>query len=472
MWPPSLRRLWQAHFTLRMRLTLWYLFSLTVVFLFFSTFVHTRVQDSLRKQVDTSLRLAADRAQGQVSQDQGHLVFSNPDELADLTDDFTFRLKTADGRLSDSLGDQTAPGLTSLHEGFATLDEKPNRNGGWRLYTQAITTENGALLGWLQVGCPSDIGGILHTIRSHFCAGILIGLILASLGAFSLARRALSPIDAVIHTAQNISAQDLQQRLHYQGPQDEVGRLATTFDQMLDRIQAGFERERRFTGDAAHELRTPLTALKGQIGVTLSRVRSPGDYEAVLHDLEGQVDRLIRLSTDLLLLTRLEHSVQAKSFTPIPLDDLIGALLDQIAPLVESKHLTVITDLQAGLVVYGSVDLLIRLFLNLIDNAITYTPENGTITLRAARVTNQNRVSIGDTGPGIPAEHVEHIFERFYRVDSDRARRADGSTGGTGLGLAIAQEIALIHGGQITVESRAGQGCTFTVSLPAAAKPE
>jgi signal transduction histidine kinase len=266
--------------------------------------------------------------------------------------------------------------------------------------------------------------------------------------------------------AQAINATDLHQRLNYQGPKDEVGRLAMTFDGMLERLQAGFERERRFTGDAAHELRTPLTALKGHIGVILSQSRTPDEYAETLGALEQQVDRLIRLSNDLLFMARLDYCRQQDATTRIELSDLLAALYDQVKPLAEAKALTLVSRVAPDLIVHGNMDLMIRLFLNVLDNAIKFTPDGGMIILQAEQTTDEIQITTTDTGPGIPADQIPHLFERFYRVERDRARRHDPRQGGAGLGLAIAQEIAHLHGGQITVESEVGQGSTFTVHLP------
>jgi signal transduction histidine kinase len=291
------------------------------------------------------------------------------------------------------------------------------------------------------------------------------------LGGFFLASRALQPIDRITQTAQAISASDLDRRIHYKGPADEVGRLAQTFDTMLNRLQTAFVRERRFTSDAAHELRTPLAALKGRIGVTLSRPRQPAVYRETLQEMEQQVDRLIRLSNDLLFMTQLEQAQIRPQQERIMMADLVGAVVDQVRPLAEAKSITLEQNIYSGLMLQGDLDLLIRLHLNLLDNAIKYTPTGGRVMVQAKQDGSQAIISIRDTGPGIPAEHVPQLFERFYRVESDRARwRRDNGhengENGAGLGLSIAYEIARTHGGNLTVQSDVGRGTTFFVQLP------
>jgi heavy metal sensor kinase len=339
-----------------------------------------------------------------------------------------------------------------------------HRHDDVRVYHQPILADDGTVTGWLQIAQDFDRRHTAGLLRTHLCLGVPFALLLAGLGGIFLSSRALRPIDQVTRTAQTINTTDLHQRLNYQGPNDEVGRLAMTFDGMLDRLQAGFERERRFTGDAAHELRTPLTALKGHIGVILNQPRPPDEYVETLHDLEQQVDRLIHLSNDLLFMARLDYRQQQNITELIALNDLLAVLADQVQPLAEAKALTLIRNVEPDLTVRGNMDLLIRLFLNLLDNAIKYTPTDGSITIHAHTADNEIRVAIGDTGAGIPADQIPHLFERFYRAERDRARR-DAEQGGAGLGLAIAQEIAHLHAGQITVESESGQGTTFTVHL-------
>jgi heavy metal sensor kinase len=300
----------------------------------------------------------------------------------------------------------------------------------------------------------------LADFRTQLGWGLPLVLILAGAGGYFLANRALSPITRITTTAHEITAHDLSRRLDYPGPADEIGQLAHTFDEMLARLHDAFRNEQRFTSDAAHELRTPLTVLKGQIEVTLSRPRPPAEYETKLHELGVQVDRLIRLTNALLFLSRSDQKQLSWHPVPLNLTDMLEVIVEQFQPMVEKKNLSVQMILPPALPVVGDPDHLTRLFLNLLDNTVKYTPRGGQITIQAPRA--PARITIHNTGPGIPPEHLPHLFERFYRVDADRSRE----TGGDGLGLAIAQEIVRLHGGEIRVESAPGQGVTVTVFLP------
>lgn len=288
---------------------------------------------------------------------------------------------------------------------------------------------------------------------------VLLG---ATLGGLFLANRALRPIDQITRTAQDISAGDLSQRIDYRGMPDEVGRLAQTFDQMLDRLQTSFEREKRFTADVSHELRTPLTAIKGRIGMILHQSRTQEQYEGALSKLDQQVDRMIRLINDLLLLSRLDEKRLPWHPVNLDLSKLLEATVEQMGQLAEERQIQLIERIQPELFMQGDPDHLIRVFLNLLDNAIKYTPVQGQVIVLAESQGTQVCIQFRDTGEGIPSEHLPHLFERFYRVEGARSRQ----TGGTGLGLAIAHELTQLHNGTLVVQSQIDQSTTFSILLP------
>lgn len=458
-----------AQLPLRLRLSLWYTLSLGLILFLFTTFLYVQVRRSLIAQVDAALHLAANQAILSVGRVDGELSFQtavqNPEAIRNLSDDFVIYLIAGDETVWDIVSNEDEiPAFAGQPSGFKTQSDEGDL---WRVYRQAIQVDR--LSGWVQVA--QELEPVLATaasLQTQVYAGLPLALLLAGLGGYFLASRALQPIVRITQTARAISASDLNQRLHYQGPDDEVGRLAATFDTMLDRLQTAFERERRFTGDAAHELRTPLAALKGRIGVTLSQPRQPQAYRQTLQEMEGQVDRLIRLSGDLLFIARLDQGRMAQPQELIDVRNFLGALLDQIRPLAAAKSITLTETIPAGLALPGNMDLLIRLFLNLLDNAVKYTPENGRVAIQVTAENPFIRIAISDTGPGIAGEHLPFLFERFYRVESHRARHLGNlDQGGAGLGLAIASEIARAHGGHLTVHSELDQGTTFIVQLPA-----
>jgi len=451
---------------LRVRLTLWYVLLMGLTALLFSGYLYLQLQRSLMASIDVSLQVAATQSLASLDDENTRPAFQDTENTlvaARSLDQagFALRLLAPDGSVWDGFGAYMAlPVWIPTSAGYVT---QPGNDLRWRVYSQPIQTPDGRVAGWLQAAQSlTDVDETLANMRIQLLLGLPLVLFLAGLGGLFLADRALRPIDRITRTAQTISASDLSRRIGYRGASDEVGRLASTFDQMLNRLQAAFERERRFTADAAHELRTPLTALKGQLDVTLSRPRSRTEYADTLQNLAQQVNRLIRLSNALLFLSRSDQG--RLSWEPILLNvsDLLAATVEQVQPLAEAKGLTLITEIPPEIPITGDVDHLIRLFLNLLDNAVKYTPPGERVSVEASCDETYVRIAIGDTGPGIPPEHLSRLFERFYRVEADRSRQ----TGGTGLGLAIAREIARLHQGSIEVKSEPDQGTTFTVRLP------
>ncbi|GIV78039.1 MAG: hypothetical protein KatS3mg050_2433 [Litorilinea sp.] len=282
-------------------------------------------------------------------------------------------------------------------------------------------------------------------------------------GGYWLAGRTLAPIEQLRQEAAAISAHTMGQRrrLGDHLPNDEVGRLARTFDDMLARLDAVFQQQRRFTADASHELRTPLSIIRGEIDVALERPRTPTMYVQVLTSIRAEAERMSRLVADLLWLSRSDNRQLSLQVEPLDLAELLEALVEQLAGAAETAGVHLKLAMSPPIPLCGDMDRLLQLFLNLLDNAITYAP-GSTVTVRVHPEPHTVRVEVADTGPGIPAEHLPHLFERFYRVDPARSREQ----GGSGLGLAIAQEIAQAHGGHIQVSSILHAGTTFTVTLP------
>ena len=456
---------------IRVKLTLWYILLLAVTFTLFSVYLLARFEQSLRSALDASLQNTVSKTIAALDEKDYHetgvLKFDRTAQTQIGISVFSMRLVSLDGTVWDTYNASEKVAVWGPMEAGATSQKGLGEEDEWRILTQPILDSNGQTIGWAQAA-QSIIPLIdaVEDLQGQLFLGIPLILLFAGFGGYFLASRALSPIEQITDTAQEITAQNLSRKIGYKGSADEVGRLALTFDQMLERLQTSFERERRFTGDAAHELRTPLTVLKGQIEVTLSRPRNSAEYEKNLQELSAQVERLIRLSNALLFLSRSDQRQITFQPAVINLRELLEALIEQIQPLAHEKELKVTTKITEGLSVYGDGDHLIRLFMNLLENALKYTPFGGQIAVTAAQEAGESQVTIHNTGPGIPQEHLEHLFERFYRVDADRSSQ----TGGTGLGLAIAHEIARLHGGRIEAHSEYGQGVIFIVRLPAPTK--
>lgn len=447
---------------IRLQLTLWVLLLMGITFTAFSVYLLLRFQNSLLGAVDSSLQITVSKTVAALDEEDfletGKLTFDHAGQTQAASDDFAMRIISAEGEVWDVY---SASGRVS---GWGGVEAVFSTLGEWRVHSQAVLNSKEEVIGWVQAAQSlQPVRETVGDLREQLMFGVPLVLLFAGLGGYFLANRALSPVEQITATAQSITLQDLSKRIHYRGAMDEVGRLAQTFDQMLARLQDSFERERRFISDAAHELRTPLTVLKGQIEVTLSRARESAEYETKLRELAVQVDRLIRLSNGLLFLSRSDQHRADFKPADVNLTDLLGVLVEQFQPLAEEKNLNITAQVAEELSVRGDNDLLIRLFMNLLENALRYTLADGQIQLSARREADRVLVTIHNSGEGIPSEHIPHLFERFYRVDDDRSSRS----GGSGLGLAIAAEIVRLHSGEIAAHSEPGRGVTFMISLPA-----
>jgi signal transduction histidine kinase len=281
---------------------------------------------------------------------------------------------------------------------------------------------------------------------------------LVTASAAILIGRALSPVKRVTATAQSIaSSSDLSRRVNYHGPKDEIGQLAATFDQMIEQLDWLMRSQRSFVADASHELRGPLTVIRGNVDL-LKRNLSEEDRSESIRVLEAEMTRMTRVVNDLLVLAEVESGQLDREQT-VSLKELLLDAHERALQLAGERQ--VVIGRQEDLWVKGDAHRLDQLLGNLVGNAIKYTPEQGTVTLSLYQDGDWARLDVADTGMGIPAEHLPHIFERFYRVDKARSRRS----GGSGLGLAIVKGIAEQHGGKVSVTSEPGKGSTFSVWL-------
>jgi len=299
--------------------------------------------------------------------------------------------------------------------------------------------------------------GLLHTL----IIAAPVTLALAAAGGIFLARRALKPVDRIAQTAHEIGASDLSQRINV-NTKDELGRLATTLNKMIGRLEKAFQRQKQFTSDASHELRTPLAVIEAESTLALQKERPPSDYRQSLETISQEAKQMSSLIDRLLVLARADAVKEQWNFTGVNLAKLITNLSTDAAVLCQEKGLNFRLAQTQDLVVKGDEARLREIFMNLLDNAIRYTPSPGAVFVSLRHEGQMAVLAITDTGIGIPAEDIPFIFERFYRVDKSRSRAEAGS----GLGLAICKHIVQAHGGKIEVESQVGAGSTFSVWLP------
>lgn len=467
--------------SLRARLTLWYTALLTGMLVLLGTAALILLDRGLRDNIDASLKSVAVSIADSVrrppspGRDFGAALDALLGPFGPGPASRFFRLLDPFGRpdprvvprprMQFPLSPEAQLNARHGRETYQTITLLPpqgeDREGiPVRLLTLPVI-ERGRMIHLVQVAMPLESA---DAARSRFLL-ILLGLIPlalggAGVGGWFLARRALAPVDAMVDTARAIEAEDLSRRIETADSTDELGRLAAVLNAMLERLERAFAAVKHFSADAAHELRTPLTILKGELEVALRSPPTPEEYRSVLVSCLEEVDRLSTLVTDLLFLARSDSGNMSIARTPVNLAAVLGDVCVALGALAETAHITFRHDAPTELWTRGSETMLFRLLFNLGENAVKYTPEGGTVTLTLEPQGTEAYLSVRDTGAGIAAEEQPHIFDRFYRADPARSR------GGAGLGLALARSIVLAHGGQISVESRIGQGSCFTVRLP------
>jgi len=292
-------------------------------------------------------------------------------------------------------------------------------------------------------------------------------LLLAPLGGFLLAERAIEPLKTIIATTERLRPSQLNERLQIRGVGDELDQLAGKINEFLDKIGEHLREQRDFVANAAHELRSPLTAIHASVEVALDKPRSTAEYEDLLVSISDECEHLKHLVNQLLQLADTDVARDRAPREPVAMNDLIRKSVEMFGPVAEDRGVTLRTDFPREFVVNGHPQQLRQLVTNLIDNALKFTPRGGLVTVSLSEAgPRQVVLEVRDTGHGIPPEDLPRIFERFYQVDKSRSR-AEGQRG-NGLGLSICQAIAQLHGGAIAVNSRLGEGSAFQVTLPTA----
>jgi heavy metal sensor kinase len=457
--------------SVRTRLTLWYTSLLFAILAVVTAFSYSLLARNLAQDLDQALLNVAT-----VVRDAGRAFAGAPEPLlrqtlgADFTNEF-LQLREPDGtvrfRSAHLRGDElplSATARAAAGRGVPTFETVTFRRRQTVRFVTLPDIRDGRLEQFVQVGVSQrrteqTLAGYLETV----VVIVPLGLGLAGVGGAIMARAALRPVDEMARAARRITAEALRERVAVRGTGDELDRLAETLNSMLARLEETFAGMRRFSADAAHELRTPLTALKGELEVALRAERSPAEYRRALWTCLEEVDALIALAEDLLLMARSSAGLDGAR-TRVPLDTLALDAADAGMKQAAGTGVTVRVEALEPLSVEGDERTLRRAVLNLIDNAVKYTPRGGVVTVTVTGAGSRARLSVGDTGPGIRPEEAERIFLPFVRLDEARVR----TTGGAGLGLTIARSIVAAHGGTLTVEPGTGRGATFTIVLPLA----
>ncbi len=345
----------------------------------------------------------------------------------------------------------------------------PDAQGGFLVVTRPLSLE-GTPLRLAAVYPLHDVQTVLDRIRASFLVAIPLLLACAAAGGYFLARRGLSPVAAMAARASRISASTLHERLPVSATGDELGELATVVNGLLDRLERAFAQQRRFMADASHELRTPTAILRAEADVTLARPTRPEEeYRASFEIMRDAARRLTRIVDDLFLIARADAGHLELRAEDLYLEEVVLDAVRGIRPIAELRGVHLSVQAVGDAPVHGDPDLLGRLVLNLLDNAVKVAPAGSRVDVGIARSGAWCTLAVTDPGPGIPLEAQPRIFERFYRADAARSPVDTTVTSGAGLGLAIARHIAEAHGGRLELAESGPGHTTFRASLPAAA---
>ncbi len=453
--------------SIRLKLTLWYICVVALIIAIFSVVGYTLFVRVLRDETNKNIAEMATNFISAIKEEQKDEAKKKPSEsiIANTTNEFNFRdyqfaVFSNDGKLiSKTTYAELPSNLLSVDSNISAeiiLANEPHRV---RADTFRIHDKSYKLFVFFPL---TDQIAIESRIQRIFLIAAPLILLFAGLGGYFLARESLKPIAKMGEQAKRISAANLHQRLPVANENDEIGNLAVVFNQLLDRLDQEFERQRRFMADASHELRTPLAIIRGESEVALSSdSRTSNSYQESLRIVNDEGKRLTNIVEDLFTLARADSGEIKAVHREIYVDEIVSDCVRSVRTLAEQRKISLKYDGEE-MKVQGDEALLRRLFLNLLDNAVKYNYNNGSIRVSASGYV----ITVANTGPEIPTDQRSMIFERFYRVDKTRSRQMDTTTSGAGLGLSISKLIAEMHGAKLEFNrSKEGENI-FSVIFP------
>jgi heavy metal sensor kinase len=457
--------------TLAFRLTLWYAGIFTVSSLLAFAFFYFQITSIVRERTDEDLL-------EEIGEFSKHFTAGDMETLRDFMlqeakdegeNEIFYRLLTPQGKELASSDLSSWEGLEPNHaalertaagaEPVLETISLPDRRHKVRVLYGLIGPDVILQVGW----SLKDDDEFVAQFRQIFGSTVTAVMVLAAAIGWFMAKRALANVEEITRTARAISASDLQQRVPVKGQADEIDRLATTFNDMLDRIQKLITEIKDMNENIAHDLRSPITRIRGMAEMTLSTGKSIHEYEAAAASAVEDCDRLLEMINTMLYISHTEATAQTQAMEEVDVTNMVRHACELFQPVAEDKGVNLIVDIQNNLTVRGVLQGLQRMLANLIDNALNYTPPEGSVTISVTREGAFGIIAVQDTGIGIAPEELPHIFRRFYRCDRSRSRP------GTGLGLTLVEAIVRSHQGRIAVTSTPDSGTTFTVTLPGAA---
>ncbi len=462
--------------SIRSRLTAWYVTLLAIILILFSVLLNYFLAKRLHESVDNSLTVSATVVATSATMRLGNSPLPG---LNQLFEQFMnqgnlnkfYRIYDGSGNVGSRSKNISASQFPLSQPAYADALEGKNSYetftvGGQqpiRVITMPILLE-GKLINLVQVGTSLEaVQETLRNLKIFLFTAVPSVLILAALFARFMARRALKPISRIIDTAREIGqGQELSKRIPVLKIKDELGQLALTFNEMMNRLENSFAQMRQFSSDASHELRTPLTVLKGQNELILSKQRKPEEYQEVISSNLEEINYMSKVLEDLFVLSKSDENQVNLDYKPVDLRALVEEVCKHAEILAEEKNIKIIIAFLELIEIQGDEVRLRQMVWNVLQNGIKYTQQGGELKILLQNEDDFALLAIQDTGIGIPEEDLPLIFNRFYRVDKARTR----DEGGSGLGLSICRQIAEAHKGKIEVESKLGVGTRFKIRLP------
>jgi heavy metal sensor kinase len=473
--------------SIRFRLTLWFVLILAAVLATFSGLIYFTQSRSLRSDVARRLQEQSVQAQAALAESQIEHENQGSAPISPLTGDAlsaeeVLILTDARGAIAGAWGRKVehpeqvvgrllAPGFSGDQPAFVQKIRAQDANGDTSTadfaFARTPIERDGQVAGYLIYGRESDVAEQERRLAASLVIGNIIMLALAFLGGVWIADRAMRPVAAIAQAARGIGETDLGRRLNLPG-RDELADLAATFDNMLARLQTAFERQRRFVADSSHELRTPLAIINLEAGRALEGQRSPDEYRASLRVIDTEGRRMRRLVNDLMVLARMDAGQTVMEFQPLDLSQVAADVLERLQALAQRGDVRLVPGSMPPAPILGDRQYLMQAISNLVENGIKYSGNGREVRSEIAIQEAKAMLRVTDSGPGIAAENIPLLFDRFYQVDAARSQNDQdaASPQGSGLGLSIARSIIQAHHGEIRVTSELDRGTTFEVILP------
>ncbi len=461
--------------SIRLRLTAWYAGLLAGALVLFGFFVYVGLEQYLVRNATASLEEQARSIGSELTQlsskRPGWLAQEVEESYAPEANSNFIRVSKPDGTILYVSGEPKDGGfhpsqVPAFKIGVASrLTKRVEIPGGRALFVEAIAFDDTGSRFLVECGIPySKISNVLNGLLRMLAVYLPLVVSLAGFGGYWLMRRSLRPVDEITSRAEGITSTNLSERLPVIQTGDEMERLSTSLNRMIARLEEAFQHIHRFSADASHELRTPLTILQLELGeIVQNKTLDPEIADQIGSALE-ETERLSRIVENLLIISRLDAGEVKMEKALLDLGELARSTAEQMKVLAEEKCLEMSCRIEQSVLVLGDQSRMKQVVVNLVANAIKYTPEGGEITVAVRLDHGRAILEVADNGVGIPQYVIPHIFERFYRADKARSR----DSGGAGLGLAIVKAICSAHGGEVRVFSEEGKGSRFTVVMPLA----